>query len=78
MSRLLIIDNCMDCKHLKLIGNINTSKGYDEFEDIYYCIHDIDNDVILFKFNESDKRTKDNFNIPFDKCKLDKYNDDKE
>jgi hypothetical protein len=74
MPRLLVIDNCMDCKHMKLIGNMNIEK--DIYEDIYYCCYD--KPLILFKFNENQKRTPDDFKIPNDKCKLEKYNDNEE
>lgn len=75
MSRLLIIDNCMDCKHFKLKCN-NYNDIDDIYEDIYYCYYD--KPLILFRFDENKKRTPDDFKIPNDKCKLEKYNDNEE
>jgi len=67
MSRVLVINNCMECKHFKIIGDIDK---YGDINDIYYCIYDIDNPITLFKFKEDEKRTDENFIIPDDKCKL--------
>jgi len=68
MSRLLTIDNCMDCKHMKLISNMNIKT--DIYDDIYYCIYNSDKPITLFKFGECEKRTNNDFKIPNDKCKL--------
>jgi hypothetical protein len=64
----------MDCKHFKIRSDYNCKN--DMFEDKYYCCHNTP--FILFRFNENQKRTPDDFKIPNDKCKLEKYNDNEE
>jgi xylose isomerase len=64
MKKLMIINNCSECKHLQNDYNEALFEFYDDIKIKYYCCYDNDNKILI-------KNIKD-YSFPND-CQLKTY-----